>query len=408
MQRRQTPRRDFLRTAGSQAAGVVLAGTAGAAARAAEPTGSSPSIRIETPFHGGVLNSRHGVKVDGGLRIQVAGQASQATRVTVNGVEARRQAGRFEAEIVIADAETDIVAKLHTPRRGVEDRVRVVWDRYSFPRYRFSVDDNSFFLRDIAEKQYRSLFDCWYLKIFRDLHQKYGARFALNIYYTTGDDFSLPDFPDRYKSEWSDNSDWLRLAFHAWANDPDRPYQDAEPAKLIADFDQVAEQIVRFAGEQAYSPPTVIHWGMCRQEALKPLYERGVRALSGYFVRWGDKWDVNYNFDDRRSEYLSQHDAWMDFDSGIVFSRVDIVCNNKPIDQIVPTLSPLADDPDTAELMDLFTHEQYFWPFYRNHIPDHAQRLDTAIRWVTERGYRAVFYHQGFLGGPRGDGDGTL
>ena len=53
-----------------------------------------------------------------------------------------------------------------------------------------------------------------------------------------------------------------------------------------------------------------------------------MRALSGYFRKIGGRWDVNYRFDDVRSEYLSRHDAWKDFDSGIVFSRVDIVCNN--------------------------------------------------------------------------------
>jgi hypothetical protein len=90
----------------------------------------------------------------------------------------------------------------------------------------------------------------------------------------------------------------------------------------------------------------------------------------------------------------------MDFDSGIVFSRVDIVCNSTPLERIVPTLEPLAKDPNCAEIMDLFTHEQYFWKFYPNYIPDHAQRLDTAIRWVTEHGYKSVFFHEGFLGGP--------
>jgi hypothetical protein len=32
--------------------------------------------------------------------------------------------------------------------------------------------------------------------------------------------------------------------------------------------------------------------------------------------------------------------------------------------------------------------------------PDDFQRLDTALRWVTENGYKPVFYHEGFLGGP--------
>ena len=139
---------------------------------------------------------------------------------------------------------------------------------------------------------------------------------------------------------------------------------------------------------------------MTRQEALRPLYKHGIRALSGYFRMPNGRYDVNYRFDDVISGYLSRHDAWKDFHSGIVFSRVDIVCNSTPIDRIVPTLEPLAKDPNTAEIMDLFTHEQYFWPFYTRYIPDHPQRLDTAIRWVTENGYKPVFYHEGLLGAP--------
>ena len=68
--------------------------------------------------------------------------------------------------------------------------------------------------------------------------------------------------------------------------------------------------------------------------ALKPLYEHGVRVLSGFFEQRNGGWDINYFLDDDRSEYLSRHDAHMDFESGIVFSKVDIVCNNVPVRDI--------------------------------------------------------------------------
>ena len=357
-------------------------------------------VRIDEPFHGAVLNRRHGVEADHGLKIQVSGEAPLRDRVTVHGTTAQRAGNRFVSDVILRDKETEIIAVSSGTGGEHEHAIRVVWDRHSQPRYRFSIDDNSFFLRDITDKAYSSLFDCFYLEILRKLHTEYGARFVLNIYYTTGDGFDLTQFSDRYRSEWRDNADWLRLAFHAHANDPDRPYQHASPGRLIADLDLVAGQIHRFAGEETYSPPTVIHWAMLQPSALKPLFERGVRVLSGYFARTQSGWDINYLLDDVRSEYLSRHDALMDFESGIVFSRVDIVCNNVPVEQTVPTLAPLAEDPNTAEIMDLFTHEQYFWPFYANHVPDHAQRLDAAIRWVTENGYKPVFYHEGFLGGP--------
>ncbi|OGD19156.1 MAG: hypothetical protein A2W03_05990 [Candidatus Aminicenantes bacterium RBG_16_63_16] len=387
-----TDRRGFLKIMSAGAAGAALA-----RGRRAE-AGPSEPFKISEPFHGAVLNRRTGQESAGGLKIRVTGEAPVRDNVTVNGSPASRAGNAFVSEVLLADKETDIVAAAEGGNGRREHRLRVVWDKNSRPRYRFSIDDNSFFLRDIAQKKYASLFDSFYLKMLRGLHSKYGTRFVLNLYYTTGDGFDLTKFSDRYQGEWKNNADWLRLAFHARANDPDRPYQYAEPAKLAADLDRVAEEIRRFAGEEVYSPPTVIHWGMIQPAALKPLSERGVRVLSGYFERVPTGWDINYLLDDDRSEYLARHDALMDFSSGIVFSKIDIVVNTTPVDKIAPTLEPLANDPNQAEIMDLFTHEQYFWPFYFNYIPDHPQRMDAVLRWVTERGYEPVFFHEGFLG----------
>lgn len=359
-------------------------------------------LRIEEPFHGAVLNRRHGQEVEGGLRIRVAGKAPLRDKVMVNGVPARREGEGFCGEVVLRGAESDIVAVSDGVHGRLEQRVRVVWDVRSKPRYRFSIDDNSFFLRDIAQKKYRSLFDCFYLNILKDLNKKYGAKFVLNIYFTTGDDFSLPSLPDTYKGEWADNANWLKLSFHAYANVPDRPYQYASAEKLAKDFDLVAGEVLRFAGERTWSPPTVIHWGMLQPHVLPVLAKRGVRVLSGMFRWTSGGYDVNYMLDDARSEWLWRHDALKDFGSGIVFSRIDIVCNNTPVERVAPTLEPLTRDANTAEIMDLFTHEQYFWPFYSNYVPDHAARLDAAIRFCSERGYEPVFFHEGFLGGADG------
>ena len=390
----------------SAAAGAALGGW-GFPAQAAPAAQTPTDVKILEPFHGAVLNHRHGRQTGDGLAIRVVGQARRGDRVTVNGAACRVEGTRFEGEVVLRQPETDLVAAVEGAGPAREDRVRVVWDRYSVPRYRFSIDDNSFFLRDIAQKNYRSLFDCFYLKMLRDLHAKYGTKFSVNIFYTAADDakpatatdFKISQFPDRYKSQWRDNAHWLTLAFHAYANMPNRPYQDAPPERLIADLDLVAAEIRRFAGEETYAPPTVIHFAMLRRASLAPLYRRGVRALSGYFGKSGGRWDINYGWDDVHSEYVSRHNAWKDFQSGIVFSRVSIVCNNVPLDRIDGVLEPLAKDPNTAEIMDLFTHEQYFWPFYFHYVPDHAQRVERAIRWVTEHGYQPVFYHEGLLGG---------
>ncbi len=385
-------RRDFLATSGVFATTGLLGAQAFSQVRG--------TTCIEWPFHGAVLNHRHGRQVDGGLEIEVSGVAPLEYRVTVNGQPARRAGEKFSARVVLRERITELVAVAEGILGRQEHRIKVVWDRNSVPRYRFAIDDNGFFLRDIAQNGYRSLFDCFYLAMLRDFHRKYGTKFVLNIYFTTGDDFNLTQFPDRYRSEWADNADWLRLAFHAYADQPDRPYQNAPPEKLAADYDLVAEQVLRFAGEQSWTPTTIVHWGMVLPSALPVLRQRGVRVLSGYFTKRGPLWDVNYHLDPVRSEYLSRHDALMVFEVDIVFSKIDVVCNTLPPEKIVETLSPLVEDPNTAEIMDLMTHEQYFWPFYPRYLPDHPQRVEAALRFVSERGYQPVFLHEGFLGVP--------
>jgi hypothetical protein len=363
-------------------------------------------VQIDHPIHGAVLNHRHGRQDRDSLKTQVRGRAPRGAQVLVNGIEASRSGETFAAEVRLTAAWTDITATAAGPAGTAVHTVRVLWDRFSRRRYRFSIDDNSFFLRDLARNRYPSLFDCFYLAGLRRLHRAYGAKFSVNVFNTTPEnDFTLADLPDCYKAEWRDNGNWLKLAFHAAAEFPDRPYEYATPERLSGDLDLVAGEILRFAGAEAYAPPTVIHWGMCPPACLKVLRERGVRVLSGMF-RPGpnDRYDVNYNLDAERSDYLCRHDALADLESGLVFSMIDIICNSTSVAATVPQLSALAAAADTAEAMDLFTHEQYFWPFYRNYVPDHFERLETAIRFVSEAGYEPVFFHDGFLGGPEPDG----
>ncbi len=358
-------------------------------------------LRIDEPFHGAILNHRSGRQTAEGLAIPVRGQADLNDRVAVNGLCARRAGTAFSADVTLTQKESEIVAVAEGVHGRQEHRIRVVWDRHSRPRYRFSVDDNSYFLRDIARNNYASLFDCFYLAALRDLHRRYGTKFVLNVFYQTPEkDFELSQFPDRYKAEWRDNADWLKLAFHAYAEFPPRPYQYAPPEKLAKDFDTVAEQIVRLAGEEVYSPPTVIHYGMVKPVAWGILAQRGVKVLSGMARLRDGMWgDILYFLDDARSEYLSRHDAVKDFPTGIIFSHIDIIVNETPLDEVVPTLERATAAPGMAEVLDVFTHEQYFWPFYPRYLPDHVQRCETAIHWATDHGYEPVFFHEGLLGG---------
>ncbi|MCL2119835.1 MAG: hypothetical protein FWH27_15570 [Planctomycetaceae bacterium] len=409
-------RRDFLYSLPGAVAGLSV----GIPVVFAEiPTGDT-GIRIDQPFHGAVLHRRSAAPVFGvvedsdgkpiTLRIKVSGEAPVDSPVTVNGVECRRNGKNFEAEIELRQKTNRIVVKSQSSSGEVrESQATVLWLKNSFPRYRFTVDDTIFCLREIHRNGYKSLFDDDFLGNLRKLHRKYGTKFALNLFYETSGDkdyltverehFDLSDFSDRYKSEWQDNADWLRLLFHAKREHPGEPYKDASADTLIGDFVELEREVKRFAGEETYLPATVIHFGTIRPETYKPLAAHGVTALSGYFIKRQDgSHYVNYQMDAPRSDYLSEHDFLLDVDSGIVFSRMAMVLNLVPLQDVVPTLEKTIADPNTAEFIDLMTHEQYFWPFYKNYIPDHWDRLDRAFAFLTDRGYKPVFLNDPPLG----------
>jgi len=284
-------RRDFLKgTLAGSAAGVL--GISELTLLAQE---ASRNVKITSPADGAVVCHKHGEEGPDSLTIRVEGNAPEGALVVVSGRPARREGAVFTAEVEIRERTSQITAACRdTAGRESSDSVRIVWDKKSTPRYRMAIDDNGYFLRDIVQNNYKSLFDCPYLKMLRDLNRKYHSTFVLNCFYALEDGFAITEFPEKYKGEWKDNGDWLKLAFHSYSEFPARPYQDAPPEKLMADWDLLVEQLIRVGGEEAYSPTTVIHWGMAPVTSFKPLAAKGVRTLSGYFrpdATW--KYDIH-------------------------------------------------------------------------------------------------------------------
>lgn len=148
-------RRTFLRAVAAGASGAAAVGWPEKSGAARIAGATAEPLRIREPFHGAVLNRRTGKEVDGGLEIAVRGEAPLRDRVMVNGAPAARDGAGFSAPLVLRERETEVVAVSEGSSGRREHRVRVVWDRRSFPRYRFSLDDNSFFLRTSPRRSTR-------------------------------------------------------------------------------------------------------------------------------------------------------------------------------------------------------------------------------------------------------------
>ncbi len=385
-------------------------------------------VQITAPIHGAILNRHDGRQGEDGLRIAVQGVVSGADAVTVrvaggandltSGNESssrgNESAGRgesgavgevraaivgatFTADVTLTAHETELTAVAERGGETLSHAVTVLWDRNSFPRYRFSLDDDIYFLRDIAFDRPKSLFDNFYLGFMRDLRDRYGTKTHINIYYAC-EDFDLRQMPDTYKSEWRDNADWLQLSFHARADQPRDPYKEASAEKLLTDYRQVRDETLRFTGEQSWSHFTTLHWGEGTRLGCRALRQEGIWGLAGYFIPTPAP-RVNYYLDAATTAYLFTHDYWKDHGEDILFVTHDQVINSvKTPEAVTAHLETVAQDPHRSEILELMVHEQYFRQHLPHYQPNVPAKTEAAIRWATEHGYKSVLYEEGFLG----------
>ena len=415
----RTSRREFLGTVALAAGawhGVCPAVRAAELDAASEPGASTGGFHFTQPFDGGVIHEQCGPPVLGAqpgpdgqtlLKIEVAGSVPPGAKLDVFTADGRKipvtiDNGVFRGTALLKDRVTEIKAQATMGGERREIRTRPVWAKNSYRRFQCYIDDHSFFFRDILQKNYKSIFDCFYPARLRQLHREFGVKINLNCFNTTPErDFSLSMFPDKYKSEFEDNAHWLRVAFHSENEFPAVPYKDATPEQLAADFDLVANELKRIAGA-AYNVGLQIHFADVPPSCYKVLADRGVKMLATRGRKLGstDAKYCDYHLPDHILDYLFHQQGWMDFESGLIFYTASTGTREwTPLDQTIPRIRTVIENPAKSHLLNIGGHEQYWWPFYKNFVPDIYERYATAFRFVLDQGYRPIWINDGFFGG---------
>jgi len=356
------------------------------------------AIRITSPWDGDILNRHDGPETSEGLTIRIEGTAPANQAVSVDGRQAEHDGEAFSAEVLLTKLETTIVAECPSG----SDQVTVLCDRQSYKRYRFSVDDNILFLKDLAEQAPHSIFDHWYLAFWQEMHDRFGTKVHINIYHQT-EGFILPEMHDKWRKEWAANADWLHLSFHGLENEPAHIYRNAPGRRLARDWEWVMDEIYRFATPAVTGDTTTVHWAESTREGVEQLYARGIRkliALPNFDVSGEPR--TCYHLDKAQAQHLRERDAWRDPETGMIFVTCDEVVNSYAPDDVVKVLDGQEESPHTCEMIELLIHEQYFREELEIYKEDIKQRVIAALEWVTERDYEPCFWCDGFLGNTRG------
>lgn len=357
-------------------------------------------LRFVFPINGDCLNSKDGAAVGSVLQITAAVSAPDGADVCICGTHAEFDGKYHTAKITLSEYKNEISAT-----DGTNTDTIVIYNVCRTEnKYRISSDDNILFLRDINDKRdtYKSIFENPYLALYKRAHDLYGAKVHLNLFYETDDMhsfrqkseyFNLSMMTDKFKKEFEQNSDWLRLSFHARSEFPDKPYRHTSPLRIEEDAKLINSEIIRFAGEKTLSKVTTVHWGEATRECTVALRKLRYRSLAGYFEHTGSgKPLVSYYYPDDLIDHVGQRDFWMNTEDDILHARIDLVLNTVKYGDLIPRLEEIKAAPHRAGYLELMIHEQYFYPEYSCHIPEFESLVVSAAKWAAKNGYSGEFF----------------
>ena len=296
----------------------------------------------------------------------------------------------------------------------------------------FFIDDTIWVIRDIARQKPKSIFDNEFLKVMKTAHDNWGLTVQLNLFYRTdffygSDEFTLCDMPDTYKDEFQANADWLKFAFHAKQEFPDYPYINATYDDVKKDYEMVAKEVKRFAGDNVLTDVVVPHWFPVSKAGCQALADCGVRLVG---VTRGKRTDFdgdasvlpyghaarllqnrqpeamlytrespdkaitsslcshNHLEEDLYVQCLCTENAVHDEASGLDFTAISGgPCLNLYSKQ---DIADKIDELKDKEFIGICVHEQYFYSDYYAYQPDFDEKVYTMAKKFKEHGFTCV------------------
>lgn len=247
----------------------------------------------------------------------------------------------------------------------------------------FTVDDNIRLFKEICKRGYASVFDHPYLAMYKRLHETLGIKVQLNLFYEC-EGFCLNDMTDRYKAEFENNADWLKMSFHSRLENV-KPYKDSGYDEVFRDCSRVNREILRFAGEKSLAKTTTIHYCLATDEGLRAIFDNGYRGLLGLYGTEAEP-RSSYVSTEMECEKIRRGESVIS--RGIAYAGIDVILNLYEKAEILERLNKLIG----RDIIKIMIHEQYFYEDYERYIPDFEDRIEAAFRLLIENGYKSIFF----------------
>ncbi len=226
-----------------------------------------------------------------------------------------------------------------------------------------SVDDATMIFQDIYWNRYDSIFENQILGKLKELHDEYGMKVTLYVYYKL-ETFSLQDMPEDYYEEFEENADWLRIGFHSGTElEPDESIRD-----FMTAYANTQEEIKRFAGETTTTKILRLHYWKATDEMVEFLLSQGIKGLLCQ-----DEKTISYDLTQEQIEKLyATRDGILKTDD-MIYYVTDIRL------ETTENINTVLKEKRNDRVLVIFTHA---WCFM-----DNSEKLEEAVRELSEAGY---------------------
>lgn len=252
-------------------------------------------------------------------------------------------------------------------------------------KYCFTIDDNIRFLQELTKGDYDSLFSHPYTALLKRLHDRYGVKVQLNLFYEN-EVFTLAETTDKFRREWQANADWLKLSFHSRLENV-RPYEHSAYNEVYEDCLAVHKEILRFAGESSLAKTTTIHYCRTTKEGVSALKDCGVQGLLGLY---GDAQDLRTSYSCDEEQASCARAGNIVYGDKLAFAGIDVILNIFTIEENMRRIKAV----DDREIVKVMIHEQYFYSDYPKYQPDFEEKLRSAFSFFAENGRQSCFFEE--------------
>ncbi len=269
----------------------------------------------------------------------------------------------------------------------LDEEIEVTPDGLDKKYMHISFDDVYECLKDITDNAdtYNSVFENAFLGDLKILHEKYGAVFTLNCFNKQSkvSDYDISNLPNKYASELTSNSDWLKFSFHAYDNRAQYTSgatvsgrTNRTAAQIKSEYKTFTDAIMKATNNNADSIDTVVRLGFFAGDAdcVDAIRADVDYPITGLLT--ADDTRVSYYFSNALNSHILQHGYHYDSDKGLKLIQTQL-----RLESVTNTTAELEKlKTYNGNMIEIFTHEYE----YTGNLPT---VLEAYISWAKDNSY---------------------